>query len=317
MNRYAIGLGSNSGDRLGHLVGACEEIGEKVGRWSVSPLYETAPVGGPDQDPYLNAVVVVETDLGALELLDVLQQIEHDHGRERKIRWGPRTLDLDILAVEGPAHSGERLTIPHPRAAEREFVLRPLNDVWPEGMLADDLTAAEALALIDDQGVDLLATNWMPPVSEWKANGLLVGQLAIIVAVALVLATDGTLPEGALSATRALGAVMATVGVILAFISSRRLGAALTASPLPRPGAALVTSGPYRFARHPIYGGLSLFMMGSGLFLDSLFGFILATLLVPYFLIKARYEERQLRMRYAGYRSYREAVHRWLIPFLI
>ena len=317
MNRYAIGLGSNSGDRLGHLVGAWREIGEKVGIRSVSPLYETAPMGGPEQGPYLNAVMIVETGLAPLELLDVLEGIEHHHGRDREVRWGPRTLDLDILALEGSAHLEERLSIPHPRAREREFVLRPLNDVWPGAMVADGLTAAGALDLIDDQGVDLLATNWTPPVSKWKANGLVVGQLAIIAAIALALASNGTLPGGTVTVTRVLGSVMATVGLILAFIASRRLGAALGASPLPRPGAALVTDGPYRFARHPIYGGLSLFMMGSGLFLDSLLGFLLAALLVPYFLLKARYEERQLRMHYPGYRAYRETVGRWLIPFVI
>ncbi|MFP4074370.1 MAG: 2-amino-4-hydroxy-6-hydroxymethyldihydropteridine diphosphokinase, partial [Actinomycetota bacterium] len=102
MTRYAIALGSNVGDRLGYLVAAAGALSERLGRVSASSLYETLPVGGPKQDPFLNAVVVVESDLDAGQVLEICQEIEHTRGRERQQRWGPRTLDLDIVTSDGP-----------------------------------------------------------------------------------------------------------------------------------------------------------------------------------------------------------------------
>lgn len=315
MSRYAIGLGSNLGDRLQHLVDAHDELAARFEIVAVSSIYETAPVGGPDQDPFLNAVVVVATDQAPLEVLDLCQEIESRQGRERKVRWGPRTLDLDIVAASEP-HRDDRLSIPHPRAAEREFVLRPLREVWPEASVEEGATAAEALSGIDDQGVDRLATDWIPPISRWKGWALVAGQFVVVLAIAVALAYDGTLPEGEGAITRAAGAALAFVGMIFAFVASRRIGLP-TASPLPRPESHLVVSGPYRYARHPIYGGLTLFMMGTALVLDSLVGFAVAATLIPYFLLKASYEERHLRMHFSGYRAYKETVPRWLIPFVI
>lgn len=317
MTRYAIGLGSNVGNRHEHLVAACEEIERRLGGFEASALYETEPVGGPDQDPYLNAVVVVETELPPIEMLDVLQDIERSRGRERKVRWGARTLDLDLLASGDQVSSKSRLTVPHARAAKREFVLRPLADVWPDAPVAPGLDAATALAALDDQGVDLLARDWLPPLSLWPSRALLAGQFALVVAVAMALAFDGSLPEGEVTVGRVIGGGVAFVGATLAFIASRRLGSSLTASPLPTVEGRLVLSGPYRFARHPIYGGLSLFMMGTALVLDSVGGFFVAFLLIPYFMLKAAYEERHLRMRYPGYLAYKQTVHRWLIPFVV
>lgn len=317
MTRYAIGLGSNVGDRQEHLVAAVSALSEHFGEPTVSPVYETEPVGGPEQDPFLNAVVVVDVDRDVLEVLDVCQEIENARGRMRNERWGPRTLDLDILVSDGPPHLGERLTIPHPRASEREFVLRPLCDVWPEAEVASGLTATEALDRVDDQGVHYLTDDWVPPVSHWRANALLAGQFAILVGVALGMAYDGTLPEGDVNSGRILGGVVAFVGIIMAFVASRRLRGSMTASPMPRSDAELVIAGPYGFARHPIYGGLSLFLMGTALVLNSLVGFLLAAALIPYFIFKASYEERQLRLKFAGYLLYKQTVHRWLIPFVI
>jgi 2-amino-4-hydroxy-6-hydroxymethyldihydropteridine diphosphokinase len=317
VTRYAIGLGSNLGDRLGHLVAACRAIAAQVDRCDVSSLYETVPVGGPDQGPFLNAVMLVETTLEPLQALDLLQEVEQAHDRTRDARWGPRTLDLDLLATDGPTHSSERLLIPHPRAVEREFVLRPLVEIWPDAPLGEDQTAERALATVGPQGVDRLARDWIPPVPRWPGWALVAGQLLIIAAVALSLFADGSWPEGEVTLWRAAGAVMAFSGLILAFVSSRRLGTALTANPVPKPGSELVVSGPYRHARHPIYGGLSLLMMGAALFLDSYLGLAVALGLVPYLWMKSGYEERQLRMRFGGYRAYREAVPRRLIPFVL
>lgn len=317
MTRYGIGLGSNLGDRLQNLIAACEELSERLGDLQVSPVYETEPVGGPVQDPFLNAVAIVDTDLDPFQVLDVCQEIELNHGRERKVRWGPRTLDLDIVVTDGPPLADERLTIPHPRAAEREFVLRPLFDLWPDAHLGPGLTATMALDTVADQGVDRLAHDWLPPVSRWKSQAFLAVQFGLFLAVAIALAYDGTLPDGEVGVTRLLGAAIAFAGLILAFVASRRLGPALAAPPIPRPGAELVTSGPYRLARHPIYGGITMFMLGTALVVDSLVGLAVSALLLPFFLVKARYEEKQLRMRYPGYLGYRQTVPRRIIPFVV
>lgn len=317
MTRYAIALGSNLGDRLEHLIRASGELNKRLGVLEVSPLYETEPVGGPAQDPYLNAVVVVDTDAEPLAVLDACRTIELQEGRERQVRWGPRTLDLDIIASEGSQVSTDRLIIPHPRATEREFVLRPLTDVWPGAPVGEGLTAKEALAALPHQGVDRLAEDWIGPVSRWMSHGLVAAQFVLFVAVAIALAYDGSLPEGEVSFSRVLGAAVAFVGLILTFSASRRLGSALAAPPIPRRDAELVTSGPYRLVRHPIYGGIILFMLGTALFVESLLGLAAAVLLVPFFIVKARYEEMHLRIRYPGYLAYRQTVPRLLIPFVV
>lgn len=318
MTSYAIALGSNVGDRRKHLVDAHRDLGEQFDVVAVSPIYETEPVGGPDQDPFLNAVIVVETDRGAHDVLAVCHQIEERHGRERKVKWGPRTLDLDVIATDGPAVSTERLTVPHPRAVDREFVLRPLAAVWADAPVGGGgLTARAALASVDGQEVDELVRDWVPPVSRMRGNVLVVAQFALLIVTAMAFAYDGTLPEGEISFLRAIGATVAFLGLIFAFIASRRLGGAMTPSPLPLPDADLVISGPYRFVRHPIYGGLTMFMLGTALFLDSAVGFFAALLLLPFFLVKAGFEERRLRMHHAGYRAYMAVVTRRLIPFVV
>jgi 2-amino-4-hydroxy-6-hydroxymethyldihydropteridine diphosphokinase len=280
-------------------------------------LFETEPVGGPDQDPFLNAVVVVETNLDAFALLERLQEIEREHHRERRVRWGPRTLDLDILATDGSSITSDRLTIPHPRAAERAFVLRPLVEVLPDVTVAPGVTAADALARVDDEGVDRLTVGWMPPRRTRAARLFVAGQFVLFIAAAIGLATDGRLPEGEVTVLGVTGALVALVGLIMAFVSSRRLGPAMTPSPIPREGSSLVISGPYRFVRHPIYGGVILVLLGTALFLDSIYGALVAVALIPYFWVKSTFEENQLRMRFAGYLAYREVVSRRLIPFVI
>jgi len=131
--RAHLGLGSNLGDRLGFLQGAITGLASTPGIEvvAVSRVYETAPVGGPHQGPYLNAVVAVDTDLGATELLDVAQRLEAAAGRIRAERWGPRSLDVDVLLIGDERITTDRLTVPHPRLFERGFVLAPLADVAP------------------------------------------------------------------------------------------------------------------------------------------------------------------------------------------
>lgn len=313
MTRYAIGLGSNLGDRLGHMVEAASALEERLGPLLVSSLYETEPVGGPEQGPFLNAIAVVETDSSPLEVLDVLQEVERSRERQRSVRWGPRTLDLDLVA--GPAVSSERLVVPHPRAVEREFVLRPLAEVWPDAEVGDGLVASEALAGLGSQGVDRLVTDWRPPRSRAKATALLAAQGLLLGVFALVVLVDGAWPASWPKAVA--GSVLAAGGVAVALWASSSLGSALTASPIPREDAPLVVVGPYRHVRHPIYGGLVLLLTGVAVLTGSLLAFPVVVATVALFVVKARYEESQLRMRHSGYRGYMEAVRRRLIPFVI
>ncbi len=129
-----IGLGSNLGARRGNLVGALTRLGDhehfRLVRWSA--LYQTSPVGGPEQGDFLNAVAEVRTSLSPSETLAALRVVEAEHGRLRgpaELRWGPRTLDLDILLYDDSIVSLPELEIPHPRLAERRFVLEPLAEL--------------------------------------------------------------------------------------------------------------------------------------------------------------------------------------------
>lgn len=125
-----LGLGSNLGDRWQHLRDA---VGSLSGVVAVSSVYETDPVGGPSGQPgYLNCVVVIDTEMTPRQLLGVCHRLESAAGRVRGIRWGPRTLDVDILLVEGVETDAPDLQIPHPRMRQRRFVLEPLHEVAPE-----------------------------------------------------------------------------------------------------------------------------------------------------------------------------------------
>ncbi|PYZ95404.1 2-amino-4-hydroxy-6-hydroxymethyldihydropteridine diphosphokinase [Alteribacter lacisalsi] len=134
-NRKAwIGIGSNIGDRLSHISSAVDELKKnpEITFEKISSIYETDPVGYTDQNPFLNAVFRIDTSLSPLGLLDVLQKTEHGLGREREIRWGPRTIDLDILMYNDENIELERLIVPHPRMQERSFVLIPLKEIEPD-----------------------------------------------------------------------------------------------------------------------------------------------------------------------------------------
>lgn len=128
--RAFLGLGSNVGDRRHHLRSAVAGLPDVV---AVSPVYETDPVGGPaGQGPYLNCVVELDTSLGPHELLEVAHRLEDQAGRVRAERWGPRTLDVDVLLVDELVVDEPDLVVPHPRMWERDFVLVPLADLAPE-----------------------------------------------------------------------------------------------------------------------------------------------------------------------------------------
>jgi 2-amino-4-hydroxy-6-hydroxymethyldihydropteridine diphosphokinase len=127
--RAFLGLGSNLGDREALLRRAVASLPDVV---AVSPLYETDPVGGPEQGAFLNLVVELDTERSPRELLELCQQLEADAQRVRLERWGPRTLDADVLLAGDLAVDEPDLVVPHPRMWERRFVLAPLADLAPE-----------------------------------------------------------------------------------------------------------------------------------------------------------------------------------------
>ena len=131
MHEAIIALGSNLGDRVQSLNFAVEQLGVHV--LKQSQVFETDPIGGPEnQGAFLNMVVALETDLDPYALMRWLHRIEAEAGRVREIHWGPRTLDLDLLFYDDVSIAGGELTVPHPRYAERRFVLAPLSEVAPQ-----------------------------------------------------------------------------------------------------------------------------------------------------------------------------------------
>lgn len=159
MNGVYLALGSNLGDRAAYIQGAVDALhaADGVRVISVSRVYETEPVGGPPQPDYLNAVVSVDTRFGARALLALAQSIESAAGRLRGasgddssgVRWGPRTLDVDVLVVGNESVDEPDLVVPHPRMTERAFVLAPLADLDPE--LVAELAPDLAAELVDRQ----------------------------------------------------------------------------------------------------------------------------------------------------------------------
>ncbi len=133
--KVVIALGSNVGDTNSHLHHAIDELGKIMEVNAVSSFYKTAPVGGPPQEDYLNAVLVGRSDMDPLDLLIAMQEIETLAGRTREIHWGPRTLDLDLITFGEFALMEPHLELPHPRAHERAFVLEPWLEIEPEARL--------------------------------------------------------------------------------------------------------------------------------------------------------------------------------------
>ena len=129
MTRAYVGVGANLGDREATIRAAISAL---PGLVAVSALRETEPVGVVDQPPFLNGAAAIETELSARELLDALLAVERELGRERRERWGPRTIDLDLLLFGDERLDEPGLTVPHPRLHERRFALEPLLDLDPE-----------------------------------------------------------------------------------------------------------------------------------------------------------------------------------------
>lgn len=152
--RAAFGLGSNLGDRVGHLRAAVAGLAAGgVANLEVSSVYETDPVGGPEQPDYLNAVAVGDTTLAATELLHLARSLEYAAQRVRTVRNAPRTLDVDLLAVGDVVLTTEQLTVPHPRAHQRAFVLVPWAEVDPDFVVPGRGTVAELASGVESSGV--------------------------------------------------------------------------------------------------------------------------------------------------------------------
>jgi 2-amino-4-hydroxy-6-hydroxymethyldihydropteridine diphosphokinase len=152
--QVVLSLGSNLGDRLGHVQAALDDLaGAGLDVVAVSSVYETEPVGGPEQGPFLNVVVIARTSLTADELLSLTQQAEEAQGRERHRRWGPRTVDVDVVAYGDARSDDPRLTLPHPRAHERAFVLVPWLEADPAAVLPGRGPVAALAPAVDDRGV--------------------------------------------------------------------------------------------------------------------------------------------------------------------
>jgi 2-amino-4-hydroxy-6-hydroxymethyldihydropteridine diphosphokinase len=155
IRRAVFSLGSNMGDRLANLQDGLNTLLEAPGIHSVavSPVYETEPVGGPPQDAYLNAILIVDTDLSAHALLERALAVEAVYGRERNEHWGPRTLDIDIIVIGDRRADDADLQRPHPRAHERAFVLAPWLAIDPQAEIPGYGSIRDLLAEIGTEGV--------------------------------------------------------------------------------------------------------------------------------------------------------------------
>jgi len=159
IRRAVLALGSNLGERMGSLQGAVNALADTPDVWitAVSPVYETEPVDcPPDAKTFLNAVVLIDTTLAASRLMDRALAIEDAFERERSdVKNAPRTLDVDLIVVGDRRSDDESLRLPHPRAGERAFVMRPWLDVDPEAELPDRGPVADLLEQADQSGMKL------------------------------------------------------------------------------------------------------------------------------------------------------------------
>lgn len=152
MSLVYIGLGANLDQPQQQLEQALIELAQLPNSKLItqSSLYHSKPVGPQDQPDYVNAVALLETELSPLKLLDALQQLEQDHGRIRKRHWGERTLDLDIILIDDLVINSERLTVPHPFAQQRSFVIYPLFEISPTLSFPNGKSLEQLLTELDN-----------------------------------------------------------------------------------------------------------------------------------------------------------------------
>ena len=237
-----VGLGSNLGERMLHLAAAMRSLADLGTLVKGSPVYETAPVGGPEQDAFLNAAVVLRTDLSPRALLDGLLEIERNAGRVRDERWGPRTLDLDILTYDDDVIDEPGLTIPHSQIRNRRFVLTPLADIAP-GLSDTRGPFADALDQVADQHIRRLTGPYDVEERRWML-GLEPATRPSRVADSFQVETsvDWSNPSGDMFGAFLSAAVLRTVGAVVEdhqpssltyrFVHGIRLGATIDVSPV-------------------------------------------------------------------------------------
>jgi len=170
MSRAAIALGANIGDKKRYVddaVGALV-VGGEITLRRRSSYFRTEPWGVTDQDWFVNACILVETELAPLALLERCLAVETGLGRVRDRRWGPRTIDLDLLLYEGVTMQDQRLELPHPRLAERAFVLVPLAEIAPDWRIGGR-TIAETAAMLDRTGIERLPWPVPEPAEQVQA----------------------------------------------------------------------------------------------------------------------------------------------------
>ncbi len=171
--RVVFGLGSNLGNRVGSVLSGAAALARGLGGRGarLSPLYETVPVGGPPQEDFINAALVLETPCTGRTLLTVALSIEQRHGRIRLERYGPRTLDIDLLWLDHECVNEPGLQIPHPRLLERAFALRPLIDLVPDATHPETgERLAESLACLSEAGIRTLPTSRRDAIREANAS---------------------------------------------------------------------------------------------------------------------------------------------------
>ena len=170
MAEFAIGLGANLGDRIASLEQALRALGghPNIKLNAVSRLYESAPWGITDQPAFFNACAMVESHLSPSDLLSVCLTIEQSMGRVRETKWGPRLIDIDIVCWSGPDIQTDRLTLPHPFAHQRAFVLRPLMGIAPN-LLLNGETLATYLARLpeaDTNSLQEVPHTWLIDIEQ-------------------------------------------------------------------------------------------------------------------------------------------------------
>ncbi len=340
MTRAAVALGSNLGDRRASLHVAADALTALGSVVSVSSLYETAPIGGPEQEPFLNAVIVIDTPLGPRELLDQLHRIEAEAGRVREVRWGPRRLDLDLILYGTEQAEEAGMVVPHPRFSDRRFVLEPLVEAWPDAMTPAGRKVADLLPAVADQEV-ISVGSWWPddqqvlevfpeaargaesaqddgrPALSFTSRGgwWVVAQGVIGAAVILsVFLFDDTMEAGRWLAW--FGVALLVAGAVQATMGLLHLGVSLTPYPEPLELGNLVHGGVYRYVRHPVYGGLALGMVGLALFQLSWAALFLALVGSTFFWFKAGFEEQRLLAKYPHYRDYRSQTRARMLPLI-
>lgn len=160
--RAVIALGTNLGDRAANLFDALDRIKALGSVGASSGVYETAPQGMVDQEPFYNAVVVVETELDPVGLVGRLLEIEQEMGRVRGPRWGPRLIDLDLILYGDRSICTASVEVPHPRYRQRRFVLEPLVEVWPDARDPDGTPVADLLEAVSGQAVTSIEVPGWP-----------------------------------------------------------------------------------------------------------------------------------------------------------